>query len=296
MRPHIFFATKAIGLILLLCTLALGCDEAGSSSISFSRTFGDALFEPNEAVIENRDGETMLRMIGVNFEAGSDNLTPASLPVLDKFAEVFDRMPAARISIEGHTDSAGAATFNAALSQDRADAVRDYLVNTLGAPPVVFSTVGYGETLPIANNATRAGRSENRRIEIIVQDDPGDAVFQVSLAAEFLSVDRDCDAFTSSPEAAAGDFYVQVEFYSEDDRGLVLADRSANTLVRLNDGESRELDIVAEERFIGSRDAVLTAFVDWFENDTGGAHQFDLIEETPRRYNARQGCWEDPRI
>jgi hypothetical protein len=277
-------AITALSLLLLL-----GCgDEAGGPSISF-----ESVFSSDEAVVEDRAGETMLRMEGIAFNAGTAVLTAASLPVLDKFATVFEALPGARYSIEAHTDERGASADNLALSQARAAAVRDYLVAVVGGPAVAFTTVGYGESLPLDPSSNAAAWALNERIEIVVKDDAGDAVFRVMVAVDRLDVILDCDDFTSSPSAAAGDFYMQAEFYSVDDRGTVLADRSPNTLVRLNAGESRELDIVAEELFIASDDAVLTAYVDWLENDTGDVEQFELTRQINLQYRPDERCWED---
>ena len=69
------------------------------------------------------------------------------------------------VEIAGHTDSIGTDAYNQKLSERRAKAVRDYLVNNLGMDDKLFSAVGYGESRPIADNKTDAGRAENRRIE-----------------------------------------------------------------------------------------------------------------------------------
>jgi outer membrane protein OmpA-like peptidoglycan-associated protein len=73
--------------------------------------------------------------------------------------------------VEGHTDSTGSETVNLALSERRANSVRDYLLaNTvLGASQV--KAVGYGESRPIANNETAAGRANNRRIDVVIVPD-----------------------------------------------------------------------------------------------------------------------------
>jgi len=291
MRPRLPLPPKTPELLLTLCALSLafGCaDEGGSVYFPLADHF-----EPQEATVEERPGDTLLRMDGIGFSTGTADLTPASLLVLDKFVTVFEALPGARYSIEAHTDSAGNEYVNQALTEERAEAVRDYLVDVLGAPAVAFTTIGHGEYLPIATNKTKAGRALNRRVEIIVQDDTGDPIFRVMLAAERIDVTLDCDAFTSSAAAAAGDFYIQTEFYSDDDRGQVLAARTPNTLVLADDGEIHDLTIVAEGLFLTSDDAILNGFVDWFENDSGGEHQFDFTEEIRLRYDRRFRCWLD---
>lgn len=290
MRRRLPLRHAALTRLLALCTLALGvgCGDEGGQPFDFARHF-----EASEAIIvEERADETLLRMVGIVFTATTANLTPASLAVLDKFATVFDALPDARYTIEGHTDSAGSAASNLTLSKSRADAVRAYLVDVVGGPASAFSTVGYGETLPIASNATANGRAMNRRIEIIVEHDAGATVFLVTLSADRLDVAIDRDDATGSPSAASSDFFVQTEFYSDDDRGLVLAARAQGTRVGVAASETRDLEIVAEERFVASRDAVLRAFVDWSEDDAGCAHPFDLTEEIRLRYDDG-GCWVD---
>ena len=70
--------------------------------------------------------------------------------------------------IEGHTDSNGSDSTNLILSQDRADAVRQYLVTTFGINPEKVSSIGYGEARPVATNETADGRARNRRIDLII--------------------------------------------------------------------------------------------------------------------------------
>jgi len=66
--------------------------------------------------------------------------------------------------IEGHSDSSGKAAYNKALSQRRADAVRDILINEYGIDTSRVSAVGYGQEQPVASNSTKEGRLENRRV------------------------------------------------------------------------------------------------------------------------------------
>jgi OOP family OmpA-OmpF porin len=72
--------------------------------------------------------------------------------------------PDARVAIEGHTDAQGDEASNLALSESRAEAVRDYLVSQ-GIAADRLETAGFGESRPIASNDTAEGRAENRRIE-----------------------------------------------------------------------------------------------------------------------------------
>jgi OmpA-OmpF porin, OOP family len=102
----------------------------------------------------------------INFGTGSAKIIGAqSQAILKDVATVLKDMPVIKkVRIEGHTDSQGADTANLRLSQKRADAVMAQLIK-LGVDPGRLDAVGYGETKPIASNATKVGRAENRRTE-----------------------------------------------------------------------------------------------------------------------------------
>ena len=104
----------------------------------------------------------------IQFESGSVALPEAAKAILVHAAQAAKRCPAHRIYINGYTDSYGDAKANKALSQARAESVMAYLVN-LGVQSSRLSAQGFGESNPIANNKTEAGRAENRRIELIVK-------------------------------------------------------------------------------------------------------------------------------
>ncbi len=98
------------------------------------------------------------------FQSGSDVLTGASLESIEKIAALFEQYPDIDIEINGHTDSSGNSRTNLRLSQLRANAVRDYLVQQ-GITPERLTAYGFGDGVPIADNSTSAGRQLNRRIE-----------------------------------------------------------------------------------------------------------------------------------
>ncbi|MEJ2050406.1 MAG: OmpA family protein [Calditrichota bacterium] len=103
---------------------------------------------------------------GVNFEFNSSNLTRNSKRILDLVLGTLRAHPAMEVQIRGYTDSVGDPTYNPRLSQLRAEAVRQYLISQ-GIAGSRLKAVGFGEEYPIASNATKEGRSKNRRIEII---------------------------------------------------------------------------------------------------------------------------------
>jgi|KBSSwiStaDraftv2_1062776.scaffolds.fasta_scaffold176646_2 outer membrane protein OmpA-like peptidoglycan-associated protein/uncharacterized protein YidB (DUF937 family) len=101
----------------------------------------------------------------INFATGSADIPQSSQPFLNRAAEVIKTGPnTAVIEIGGHTDNTGDASANLALSQQRADAVRNYLVQQ-GVAETTLNAKGYGDTKPIASNDTDEGRFRNRRIE-----------------------------------------------------------------------------------------------------------------------------------
>lgn len=118
------------------------------------------------------EGCTILKVLtlkGVNFEVNSDQLKPESAAVLDEAVAALNaEFPEARIEVAGHTDASGDAAYNQDLSQRRAATVLNYLVEA-GVDAARLSAVGYGETEPVADNTTAAGRSQNRRVELRVK-------------------------------------------------------------------------------------------------------------------------------
>ncbi len=102
---------------------------------------------------------------GVNFETGSAKLTEGSEEVLNDMAETLVKYPTMVVEVSGHTDNTGSAKLNNRLSQQRADSVVAYLV-AKGVKSDNLKAKGYGSDKPTADNATAAGRSVNRRVEL----------------------------------------------------------------------------------------------------------------------------------
>ena len=114
---------------------------------------------------------------GVEFATNSATLTAASRPVLDGVAADLRIHPLVRVELQGHTDSRGADAFNLELSQRRAESVRDYLI-AQGVSGTRLEAKGYGETQPIADNTTKLGQQENRRVVMKVIANPNNAEVQ----------------------------------------------------------------------------------------------------------------------
>jgi outer membrane protein OmpA-like peptidoglycan-associated protein len=106
-----------------------------------------------------------VRLVGVEFEIDSDKITPASAATLGAAVEKLDKCKSTSVAIDGYTDSTGPAKYNRKLSQERADAVKAFLVGK-GIAAERLKAKGDGEADPIAPNATIAGGAENRRVEL----------------------------------------------------------------------------------------------------------------------------------
>ncbi len=106
-----------------------------------------------------------LILTGVTFRTGSAELTPESITSLAKVASSLKSHPDIWLEVRGYTDSTGSPGINRAISQQRATAVRDVLIQ-MGVPAPRITAVGYGSDYPIADNSTRDGRAQNRRVEL----------------------------------------------------------------------------------------------------------------------------------
>jgi outer membrane protein OmpA-like peptidoglycan-associated protein len=108
----------------------------------------------------------------VVFASNQTSILPAAQSQLNQVSEALISTDEHRkLTVEGHTDSMGSDVYNMQLSQRRADAVRSYLISR-GYPADMIEARGIGEVRPIADNASPEGRSNNRRVEIIVQREP----------------------------------------------------------------------------------------------------------------------------
>ena len=101
----------------------------------------------------------------INFNTGKSTFKEEAYPTLQAITAILKEYPKANFMIEGHTDSVGSQSLNQKLSEARANAVMDYLVNN-GVSAARLTAKGYGEDSPIESNNTRAGRAANRRVEV----------------------------------------------------------------------------------------------------------------------------------
>jgi len=108
-------------------------------------------------------GRDVLVLEGVKFDFNSSQLDPSGRSILDRIAAALNQYPDVNIEVAGYTDSVGNDAYNLRLSQQRAEAVRDFLIGK-GVAASRLSAKGYGEADPIASNDTEEGRERNRRV------------------------------------------------------------------------------------------------------------------------------------
>jgi outer membrane protein OmpA-like peptidoglycan-associated protein len=114
------------------------------------------------------DGDRIRLARPIYFRVGTPSILPLSHDLLHGLARLLKSNPGlTRVRIEGHTDALGSSAYNKQMSQQRAEAVRDFLV-TAGVAASRLDAVGFGKDQPIDSNLTEAGRARNRRIDFVV--------------------------------------------------------------------------------------------------------------------------------
>jgi OOP family OmpA-OmpF porin len=150
-----------------------GCEGGAMKTHSHTKPVPEektvaAIEKPAEKVKASAPAYTELSLSsGATFELGGSTLSVEGKAAVVELMNRFKGEDVKSVVIEGYTDDTGAASFNQQLSEKRAEAVKAELVAN-GANPDKITTVGHGESNPIADNSTRSGRAQNRRIEIKV--------------------------------------------------------------------------------------------------------------------------------
>ena len=123
-------------------------------------------------ILETRDSARglIVNISGVLFDTGKYTLRPGAREKLAKVSGIILAYPSLKLEVEGHTDSVGTDEYNLQLSENRANSVRDYLVQQ-GINTSSIAARGFGESQPVTTNDTAAGRQQNRRVELIVSGD-----------------------------------------------------------------------------------------------------------------------------
>lgn len=119
--------------------------------------------------VERLDGAVRVTMPGtLAFASDSREVAPAARDALDRIATVLQSAPDTHVRVIGHTDSTGSAPYNQKLSEARAEAVMNYLMDQ-GVSDDRLEASGLGEEMPVVDNRTAEGRAQNRRVEIEIE-------------------------------------------------------------------------------------------------------------------------------
>lgn len=128
----------------------------------------EASFTSQEARVYRQGGTVIVSLMGISFPSGRSTIDTSNSVLMNKVQQALAMFPDASLVVEGHTDANGSDSANLILSQDRADAVKQYLVSNFGIDAEKVSSIGYGEARPVATNETAAGRARNRRIDLVI--------------------------------------------------------------------------------------------------------------------------------
>ena len=151
---------------------ALGAAAGGATGYNWQaikQRLSGATAGTGTQVTEQQDGSLKVNIpSSISFDTNSYAIKPSFAPVLDQVAQTIAQHPELVAQVVGHTDSTGQPAYNQTLSQNRAQSVANYLAQH-GVAPNRLSAEGRGQTQPIADNATVAGRAQNRRVEIYLR-------------------------------------------------------------------------------------------------------------------------------
>jgi len=154
-------------------TYNLTCNGAGgsgnaSTSVNVTQPAPPPVVAPPAAAPPPRVAppREIFKLQGVFFDFDKATLTPAGQKQLDSAVTILTRLSDVNVEIQGHTDSLGPAAYNQSLSERRAQSVKEYLTSK-GVPASRLTAKGYGESQPAADNGTKAGRAENRRVLLV---------------------------------------------------------------------------------------------------------------------------------
>ena len=148
---------------------AQAAKKAAANAVQEKEALRARLLEQFNRVLPTTDTPRglVLNMGDVLFNVGKADLLPPAQLALARLSGILSNYPSLHLSIEGYTDSTGAADFNQKLSEKRADSVQTYLA-AQGIPTDSMTATGLGPADPVADNSTAAGRQKNRRVEIVI--------------------------------------------------------------------------------------------------------------------------------
>jgi OOP family OmpA-OmpF porin len=126
------------------------------------------MFAPSEAKVTFDNERLIVSLHGLNFPPGRAIIQPEYFSLLTKVQNVIKEFPEKHILLEGHTDSQGNPHSNKQLSEERAQAVVEYIIANMSLNREQISAIGWGDTKPVASNKTQEGRALNRRIDVVI--------------------------------------------------------------------------------------------------------------------------------
>lgn len=125
-------------------------------------------FTPNEARVLREDNDVIIRLVGLDFPTNTATIENKSFELLTKVRDAINTFGGSTVTVTGYTDSWGSDEHNLILSGERAEAVKQYILANTELPATSVQAIGYGESKPIASNDTDLGRSNNRRVEVVI--------------------------------------------------------------------------------------------------------------------------------
>ena len=125
-------------------------------------------FRADEAEVYKKGNQLIVRLKGMQFPVGTAVIMPENYQLLSKVQKAIKLFENPSVAIEGHSDSTGSDEINLVLSQQRAEAVMDYLIANNTLPKNKIVAMGYGSGKPVASNSSVEGRAANRRIDVVV--------------------------------------------------------------------------------------------------------------------------------
>ncbi|AQA18041.1 hypothetical protein BST95_07080 [Halioglobus japonicus] len=142
-----------------------GTNDAAAAAASAAALAGLAAGSDRYTAV---GGDMVSLTMDVQFEFDSSRISSSYDTEMANAAAVLKEHPGVRATVEGHTDSVGDDQYNQWLSESRANAVRDLLIQSHGIPADQLVAIGRGESMPLAGNDTDSGRAQNRRVELVM--------------------------------------------------------------------------------------------------------------------------------
>lgn len=167
-----FRLIKTLAVLVMISQLSVACavrlKPAYITGLNFAKTPPSP---PITAVpLLSSENEVRLTLDSVLFETNKATLLPEGQRKVEEFAGIIQQYGSRPIIIEGHTDNRGDKKYNQRLSERRAQTVREVLI-AKGISSDKLIAKGFGESNPVATNATKAGRQQNRRVEIVISNE-----------------------------------------------------------------------------------------------------------------------------